>query len=391
MLPAVDERAEIEETVGEALGAMGIRGTIAVAGKNIELASGDGAPISIDIELVIRQWPLLPEEMRRRKAADVAHRLRDALRAMQLAVPAAQRQEPTGVPPRVWAYVAGGLGLLALVGVVRMVVPRLSTEKPVVGVPSEGDGARRDRLARACEAMRDRLYQGASFGPLSTEGWVVELWLASSKGGTLKSHQALAALVDKGKLVASADETIAAVSDGSAEIVDGFSDEQAPRSPGWSGVTLRLREGYARTFFEAENRQRFVSLGDRLADAVGADAGALYARCAHLRTHDIGAWFRGADAPGAVAAMVYQIGLFSDGGAVDRGAIATLRGAGGELDGLRRAAGEVEGISGLVTAQGATLSTAHGVSFVFPLPAPTRAFAATKAVARKMKVGAGAD
>ena len=122
---------------------------------------------------------------------------------------------------------------------------------------------------------------------------------------------------------------------------------------------------------------------------MGAEAGALYGRCAHLRTHDIGAWFRGPDAPGAVAAMVYQIGLFSDGSGVDRGAIAALRGGGGELDGLRKAASEVEGIGGLVTAQGASMSTAHGVSFVFPLPAPTRSLAATKSVAKKLKVGSG--
>lgn len=383
----MDERAEIEETVGEALGAMGIRGTIAVAGKNIELATGGGAPISIDIELILRQWPLLPQEMKRRKATDVAYRLRDAMRAMELAVPAPQREEPTGVPARTWAYVAGGLGLLVLVGVARMLLPRFSAEKPDTKVQAEPDTARRARLARACDAMRDRLYQGASFGPFATEGWVIELWVASKKGGPLKDHRALVSLVDKGKLAPSADDTLAAVTDGSAELVDGFPDELAQRSPGWSGATLVLREGYARTFFEADSRQRFVTLADRLADAVGADAGALYARCAHLRTHDIGSWFRGADAPGAIAAMVYQIGLFADGSAVDRAAITALRG--GELDGLRRAAGEADGLTGLVTGQGASMSTAHGVSFVFPLPAPTRSLAATKAVAKKMKVGGG--
>jgi hypothetical protein len=154
-----------------------------------------------------------------------------------------------------------------------------------------------------------------------------------------------------------------------------------------------FREGYARVFLEPETRQRFVLMADRLADAVGAEAGALYARCAHLTTHDIGAWFHGVDSPGAAAAMVYQMGFFAEGPVLDRGAITAIRTPGGELDALRKAAAEVDHdlLPKLVTAQGGTVNTAHGTSFVFPLGGPSRALTATKTVARKMGVGVGTD
>jgi serine/threonine-protein kinase len=165
-----------------------------------------------------------------------------------------------------------------------------------------------------------------------------------------------------------------------------------PRSPAWGGAIMVFHEGYARVFLEPETRQRFILMADRLAEAAGADAGALYARCAHLTTHDIGAWYHGKDAPGAAAALVYQMGFFADGTILDRGAVTALRAPGGDLDALRKAA-EVEAdlVPKIVSAQGGTVTTSHGVSLVFPLAGPTRAQTATRALARKMGVGVGSD
>jgi serine/threonine-protein kinase len=388
----VEEHAEIEEAVGEALGALGVTGSIAVTGNAIELQK-DGAPVEIDIDLVLRQWALLPADMKRRKAQEIARRLADAQRAAAPVMRGGMGGGGSGPPARFWLAIFAGIGALALVGVGRMLLPRLTSDKPEVRVPTEDDSARKDRLARACDAMRDRLYKGASFGPFATEGWVVELWLANRKGQSLRELPALTAVIGGGKLTPAGDDQLSEIKDGALEITDGFSEEMGRQSPAWGGATLVFREGYARAFLEQETRQRFVILADRLADAAGAEAGALYARCGHLKTHDIGAWFRGPDAPTAMAAMVYQMGFFSEGKLLDRGAVGALRMPGGDLDALKKSAidADTDVLSRMVTAQGGSMNTAHGVSVVFPLSAPMRAVAATRAAAKKMGVGVAGD
>lgn len=384
----MDERSELEEAVGDALGKMGVQGSIAVSGKNIELSAG-GPPISIEIGVVLGQWALLPAELKQRKAMEIARRLVDAQRASGPLM-TAPVEGSSGPPARFWIALAAGIGALGLVGVVRMLVPRLTGDK-VEGpaVPSEADGARRDRLQRACVAMRDGLYKSGKFQPFATEGWAVELWLAK-KGGSIKDHPGLAAVIAGGKLTPAGDEQIAAVKDGSVEITDGFSAGAEKRNPGWAGVTLVFREGYARSFFEEEGRARFLSMAERLAEATSAEAGALTARCAHLTTHDVGAWFRGPDAATAVAALTYQMGFFAETPLFDRGALAG-KGGGGDLDGIKKAAtdADADATARVASAQGGGISTAHGTSITFGLSAPMRPIAATRSVAQKMGFGLG--
>ena len=387
-----DAHAEIEAAVTQALADLGVQGSVAVVGETIELHAG-GAPVEIGIDRVLKQWPLLPADMRRRRADEVAGRLADASRASrtEARAPAAEAM-PIPNARIVWAIV-GVFGLLTLVGLLRYVIPRLQAEKSEPRVPTESGAERTARLARACDAMRSRLLTGGSFGPFATEGWVVEIWLARKKEGTLRDHGALVPIVANQKLTPAADEDLARVNDGSAEIADGFTEEEAERSPGYGAASVLLREGYARAFLEPEMRPHFISLGERLAEGTGADLAAIYARCAHLTTHDIGAWFRGADAAAATASMVYTMGFFADALAVDRGAVASVRAEGGTLDKLRKAAADADAdaLSRLVTGQGGSVSSARGVTFVFPLGGPTRALAATRAVARKMGVGVGAE
>ncbi len=295
----------------------------------------------------------------------------------------------SGSRTRITGAVAGLFALLVVIGAARFAIPRLtSSEKVEVKAPTEGDVAKQERLARACDAVRERAYKGDSFGPFALEGWVVELWLASQKGAPLRQSPALTALVAGGKLTAAADEKIAAVIDGTVELADGFDAEAAKRSPGWSAATVVFKNGYARAFLEEEHRPRFLALADRLVAASGADHGALYARCAHRTTHDIGAWFHGPDLAGATAAMVYQMGFFAEEKVIDRTALAAIRVSGGELDALRKVAGEVSSsVPRLVGTAGGSVSTSAGTNLLFSLAAPVRSVAATKDVAKKMGIG----
>ena len=385
------ERAEIEQAVGQELAKVGVQGTIVLTGKSIELhPAGGGAPVSIDVELIVNQWPLLPEDMRARKANEMARRLVTARQAAREAAGQRDGDLDDASRTRITGAIARLFGLLIVIGVARFAVPRLmGQEKVETRVPTESDPVRQDRLARACEAVRSNIFEGKAFGPFQLEGWVVELWLAGNKGVSLRESPALTALAAGGKLRAADDAQLAHVIDGSLELADGFDAEAAGRSPAWSAVVVRFREGYARAFFEEESRARFIGLAERVAAAAGADHAALYARCAHLPTHDVGAWFHGPDLAGAAAAMVYEMGMgpFADPKVIDRGALGALH-VKGDFDTLRKAAGDVaDAVPRIVGSSGGSVSSASGASLHFSLAAPARAAKATRALAKKMGVG----
>ena len=382
------DHADMIDEIGRELGRKGVAGTLVIVGKSIELHSA-GTPVSIEIEVILNQWPLLPPDMRRRKADDIARRLVGARRASREAEgDSAVVDAPSRA--RILGAVGGFFALLLAIGLVRFAIPRLTTPPKVEpAVPSEADTARAQRLARACDAVRDRIGQGSNFGPFALEGFVVELWLANKGGPPLLAHPAVTGLVASGKLAPTADEKLATVLGGIVEVTDGFDADTARRWTGWNAVTVVFRDGFGRAFFEEENRPRFLGLADRIASATGASHGALFARCAHQTAHDVGAWFRGPDLPGAAAAMIYEMGFFPSAKILDGQAIASLRVTGGEIDALRKPTSEIEDvIAKLVGTSGGSVTAGPPPSLQFSLAAPARAVAATRELARKMGMAA---
>jgi serine/threonine-protein kinase len=370
---------------------MGVHGTIALAGKSIELRPGNAAPVSIDIEVIVNQWPLLPADMRQRKAEEIARRLVGAARLSRQVE--GRREIPLDANARgpIVGGIVGFFGLLVVIGAARYFIPRFtSDDKAEPRAPTEDDGARTDRLARACDAVRDRIYKGSTFGPFALEGFAVELWLARKDGPPLKQNAAVTALLDGKKLAASADDKLAGIIDGTLEIGDGFDAAAAGRSPGWNAVSLVLTGGYARAFFQEDQRPRFLGLADRVAAASGATHGALYARCAHLRTHDVGVWFRGPDLAGASASLVYQMGFFSEAKMLDRAAIAAVKvpAGAGEIAALTKAASDVEtSIPSIIGNAGGSVTAGKPTTLIFALTAPVRAIGAARDLSRRMGVG----
>ncbi|KYF72193.1 hypothetical protein [Sorangium cellulosum] len=392
---------EIEAAVQEALGLFGTSGSVSVQGRQIALR-GRGAPVAIDLEQLVEQWPLLPPDLRARKASDLARRLAQAQRAVTSMAPPGAR-----APGRPARYVVIPVVAVAVALVGALVAARAlrSREDPVASPVAPETTAAEDaaRHARTCEAARKRIYSGASMGPFELAGWVAELWLATPRGAMQAAAEqeppsaeavGLGGLISEGKLTASADAELAAVTDGLVEIVPGFDAEEAGRSPSWRAITARFSGGYARAYFDPALRARFVALADRMADGASAELGALYARCAHLPYHDAGAWFRGSDPAAAAAALVHASGLFAELPAVDRGALAALKGA-GPIDALRSAGASLDGASlgKLVGAHGGgiTRGGAGAVVITFPVGGPTRATSASRIVARKLQVGVGQD
>ena len=223
------------------------------------------------------------------------------------------------------------------------------------------------------------------------EGWYAELWLArAAPGQDLKTHPDVVALAAGGKLSAAADPALSSLADGTVQIVDGFAPERAARSPGWSAVTVRFGGAYVGALLDTALRPRFLALADRLADQLAADTGALYGRCAHLSYRELGAWFRGADARSAAAALVYAAGMHAEVPAVDATALGRLGGA-GEIDAIRGAAGKMDAaaLGAAVSPHGGTVAKGSGktVTVTFPLGGGTKATSASRSVARALGVG----
>lgn len=414
---------EIETAVRDQLSHFGASGRVVFLGRQIEL-HGSGPPVSIDVDPIAEQWPLLPPDLRLRKASDLARRLvqgqradgpfADAARpptdgarppsmrpsAEQGAAPAApwpgvpRRPAPSpGAPAGGQRFVViplGGVLLAAIAGYFAYRVlrePEAPAPAPAASVAEPPDDPA--RVQRVCEAARKRVYSGASISALDTEGWVAELWVAGKKPA---AEGALAPLIADGRISAAADAELGALTGARVEVVPGFPAGEEARFPGWSATTLRMSGRYMTAFLDPGLRPRLLAVAERVADATGAELGALYGRCAHLPYRELGTWFRGADASAAATALVYALGLFVEQPAVNRKALDGLGGA-TPLDALRAAGAtgklDAEGLATLTGAEGGSLTAGKGgaVTLTFPLGGPTRATRASRIVARKLGVG----
>jgi hypothetical protein len=131
---------------------------------------------------------------------------------------------------------------------------------------------------------------------LSRDGWVAELWLRPRTGETIDT-QALDLLALRGDDPASRSE------------IDSLVARDRTAS---EGVVVRLAGPVVTQAFELEGAGRLTKAADRAFENTKAQAGALYLRCAHLKVHDVGLWFRGRDLPHAASSLLFAIGAYAD-------------------------------------------------------------------------------
>ena len=201
-------------------------------------------------------------------------------------------------------------------------------------------------------------------------GWVAELWLAKKTNTSLDSKD-LRAFMSGDKVAPSADSEIAKVKGGKVELVDATQPELGKD---WHAAILRFSGRYMDGYLDPSGRARFTALADRVATASGADMGALYGRCAHLSTHEVGAWYFGVDAPSTSAALLVSMGLASDVPTVDKKKLGS-----DEIDALRKASADLDpsALGSLVGSAGGNVTTSgSNVELTFPVGGPIRATAA---------------
>ena len=378
-------RREIENAVRDALARYRIPGTVVVREGFIELFAGD-RPVAIETGRLGDDWPNLAPETRALAANELGRRLADAGRIVRTSTRPPRRQSSSGVLIAILVVVVVlVVGFAVFIGIARKWITAQTTPAPTsAGAPRESEADATARQTRVCEATRKRVYAGATVGPLDVDGWVAELWLARHAPTALSASPALRGLVAGDRLTPLADAELAKVAGGKVELVD---VDNVALGKGVRAVLFRFSGRYVDGYLDPSGRARFVALADRAAEASGAEMGALYGRCSHLATHELGAWFEGTDAPSAAAALLYAIGMAADVPPVDRKRL----GPGGELDALRIAAGALDptSLGAMVGGSGGSVTASPSVVTVtFPVGGPIRATSASREVARRLHLDA---
>jgi serine/threonine protein kinase len=327
--PKMTERPvsrEIEAAVSGALARRGVGGMVILREDVLELRSDDGPSVAIDVGEWVSQWNLLPPDMRDRRAESAAARLQSSVSgedARPAADPVARAYARERWRNRImglgvvaglaaggwWLWSAGFFGAKGASNIPSF--PGFGDE-PAPTATADAYEQTGVRVRRACEVARQQLMAGLPMG-VDVEGWVVELWLAKDgEVDGMKGHRALRRLEKEGAVGELAVQAPGEISLHPLDI------------EGSTAVLVRLGGGYAVPFFQSDGRGRYLSFAERLVTAVGARHAGLYARCAHMPSRDVGAWFAGKNKNDALAAMLWTTG--------EPAALGELTGQLGKLD-----------------------------------------------------------
>jgi serine/threonine-protein kinase len=171
------------------------------------------------------------------------------------------------------------------------------------------------RARRVCQATKTRVQRGATVGPTDVEGWVVQLDLLrdAAKGSSVDAPE-LGTFVGvdeegRGRLLWS-DGTHNFAEPDALTWVD---VETASYAPGdqRTGVRLVAHGRYVGPYFSEQERILYVRMATAMAEALGADVGALFARCDGDDEPQMASWFLGKGPGGAAASLIYSMGVLA--------------------------------------------------------------------------------
>lgn len=172
---------------------------------------------------------------------------------------------------------------------------------------------RRERAQRVCEQTAERITRGATISEADVEGWVVEFSAVRAAPAPRPLGEALSPFVQlpegtrPGRIVWSELPELARLDGPTTRVeLSAGSGEPVPSAP--ARMTLTFSGRYVPPYFVEQQRPAFMRLAAALAEQLDAPYAALYARCEQGTSHHLGAWFRGEQPAGAVAALVVWMG-----------------------------------------------------------------------------------
>lgn len=399
--PSQESAVELQHLVTELLGRFGVAGTVTIIDGRATLV-GNGPTVEVHLGASLADWQTIGDDARRKRALDAARRL------------ASERRRASGVSSGPGAPSMPGLGSIALLGFAVALAagawfwrlrsaadaPAKARVQPVVDYDAyERD--RQERAERVCNATRSRIMRGAPIGPSDVEGWVVELSLLSDEGSLdLASSPALATFVsagagNRGRIVWPQAGPIASLEGPDTGATVTKADLARAGTPELKGLRLVLTGRYVGAYFDEEARVTLVRFALALSEALHADYMAFYARCAAGRAHHLGSLFRGPTPGGAVASLLFYMGVFGDVPDVRRSVLSPNGDGADDLGfafaNIARATAPLKKnrVMSMVGAEGGMISGLDDQpsTLSFPPRDPNRASRASHAIARDLGIG----
>ncbi|HET7545565.1 MAG TPA: hypothetical protein VFK05_37115 [Polyangiaceae bacterium] len=314
-------------------------------GQQIVLGKG-ATQARADLSGSIKQWDSLPDDLRQRRAQQIAQLLCEATQRGPVVSRRPRESRAKGWNPlsffgRVISFV---LALAVIVVTYRYVRAPNRANSPLAAVdllldragavassvasavastraPSyDASNAEHERAviaSAACGKSRTRVARGGSVGPTDVEGWQVELvLLRRGPPVNLSQISALSQFVQRragsttGALVWAKASSLVAEQSSNAQVEVRALPPLGKRNV--SGVSFVFSGPYVVPYFTEDLRVDYFRLADAMADALGATDGALFAHCADSEAHHVGAWFLGTTPGSALASLIYFMESYSD-------------------------------------------------------------------------------
>lgn len=389
---------EIAAAIQEAMGRRGAPGTVRIEGNTVHVASGE-FELSCSLGSLAQTWSRMSEAERLTQST----RLAQAISQSQPYRPSTDPRLPFTMDGRVVA-----VGILAvLVGLYYLTFGRTTELGPAEPRSSRGlsDETRgpgsglsngTDRDAQACANTMSRVFRGGSVTVADAAGWIVELALLRQGGPQLLSEDAaLRRYLEHpqnpqgSRFIWEGEPNFAplATSDTLVRVRPLMLDDPSREL---SGVALAFSGTLVDPYFNESGRSKYYHIAHTLAKDLNADHAALYARCVGHESHALGSWFRGKNAGGAAASLVYFMGVFASPRHIDTAALPLLEsGAVHHPQVFTKIANQAQGLDrkALASAIGNEGGMAMGgpqepVTITFPFKDGNRASRSSRSLAR---------
>jgi hypothetical protein len=309
---------DIVSYVRLALGRHGVPGDIAIY-RNELFLSTDPSQRGCSLFPWGNTWPLMDESARQRKATEIARTLA-AGRAASHRPPKKRRPISINLPALTGVAIAVSLiTYFVWEGGSEpkdaRVTRRRTGEASSTGASAPTDS--RTRAAIRCAKTKARVFQGGTVSVADAEGWQVEIALLRvGAQKRLDTDPKLYAFVESpgaptgSPFIWPEEPGLAAVATSDSVvrvqrqvIKDGKNSAE--------GVTLSFGGSLVDPYFREADRGRYYHIAHNLSETLEATHAAIFARCEDDDSHALGGWFRGQDAGGAAASLLYFMGTYA--------------------------------------------------------------------------------